>query len=353
MSQDFLGSLWNVSLWLALASLGVTALLILSRLLGSYGDRQRDLIRTGIIRELYVVMDGSKVNETRLSDLLSHSRVSAQALLELSTLIRGEGFESAIKALEALGFERRMLRLTHSGNGAARLAAIDALGFVGGREATRRLARIANRSRSVEDRIAAVRALQARGDAIDLDAIAGALALIGSRLPGEFEAVLDQLARSDPQDVEDLLGRPGLPTIAYAQGLRALGESGNYASLPVMKKMASSVEPAVQAAAIGAMGLLGHPAARDEIRQGLDSPHDDVRIEAARATGQVALAELCPQLAQMLGDANWDVRINAARALSRLGDSGLTALRTAAAEPASDRAARTAQMLLSEKGELA
>lgn len=353
MSQDFLGSLWNLSLWLAAASLLVTALLILFRLFGSYSDRHRDLIRKEIVRQLYAAMDGRKGDALRLATLIKHSRVAAQALLELSTLIRGEAFEAAVEALEALGFDKRMLRLTQSSNGAARLAAIDALGYVGGPEATRRLARIANLGTDVEDRIAAVRALQARGDAIDLDAIAGALALIGNRLPGEFEAVLDQLARTDPTGVESLLTRQGLPTIAYVQGLRSLGDSGNYGSLPIMKAMAASADPAIRAAAIGAMGLLGHPSARDEIRKGLSSDQSEVRSEAARAAGQVALKELEPYLVTLLGDTNWDVRINAARALAQFGDAGLAALQHAAAGDADSRSARTAQMLLAENGALA
>ncbi|MEE2526810.1 HEAT repeat domain-containing protein [Hyphobacterium sp. HN65] len=345
-----LETLWIVSLGLAAASLIVMAGLIVSRMLGSYNDRQRDAVRQAIVMALYDVMEGQSADLGKLTKLIRHTRIAAQAVLEFSTLIRGEALEAAVRVLDELGLARHLIRLSRSSNAAARLAAIDALGYVGGPEATRRLARIANRSRDVEDRIAAVRALQLRGDAIDLDAVTGALRLIGNQLPGEFEAVLDNLARHSPAAVERILKTPGLPAIAYAQGLRSIGESGNYASLPLIMELAGSADTTLRIAALIALGTLGHPAAEPAITAGLAAESADVRAVAARAAGQATINTVQAQLTGLLDDPDWDVRINAARALAAMGDEGMEALRNKARTQPTARSGRTAQMLLAELG---
>ena len=353
MTANFLETLWTLSLIMAAGSLVVMAGLIVSRLLGSYGDRRREVVRLAIVQELYRVMDGETSPRPRLKLLMRHTRVAAQAILELSTLIRGDALKMVTDCLEETGLDRRLIRLSHSWSPPIQILAIDALGYLGRQDATRRLAQIASRSGHVETRIAAARALQTRGDTLDADAVVGALKMIGNRLPGEFEAVLDGLACTAPSALESILATPGLPVLAYAQALRSLGESGRYASLPVLIEMVASNEIAIRCAALDALGRLGHPAAEAVVAANLSARSDEVRAHAARAAGQIVLDSLCPELVTMLEDASWDVRISAARALSLMGDKGLAGLSRAASAGTATRSARTAQMLLAELGKAA
>ena len=350
MPDNLFVSLWQVSLALALSSLIVMSLLIISRLLGGYGERKRDRTRQAIVRELYAVMDGAPADTERLAALTHNTRVCAQALLELSTLIRGDAFRSAIACLEAFGLERRLVRLSHSSHNAARQAAIDALGYIGGENATHRLRSIARRSGRTEDRIAAIRALQTRGVAVEPSLLTDTLRHSGNQLPGEFEAIFDNLVRSDPDALKALIAETELPLAALGQGLRSLGQSGHYESLPLLLDFARNPDPSIQAAALAALGELGHPAAAPVIAASLESASPEIRAEAARAAGLVSLANLSPELVALLVDPAWDVRINAARALASLGPGGLETLSTIAGAASTDRPARTARMLLAEMG---
>jgi HEAT repeat protein len=96
----------------------------------------------------------------------------------------------------------------------------------------------------------------------------------------------------------------------------------------------------VEAAAIKALGSLGHPEALPFVMPATRHPSWFIRGQAAKAVGVLAGPSGIPRLLDLICDPVFEVRRNAALALSHLGPAGVEALRYLAEDPDADPFAR-------------
>ena len=123
--------------------------------------------------------------------------------------------------------------------------------------------------------------------------------------------------------------------------------AGDYQFLGGFEDLARDPSPEVAAAALRALGRVGHPAASGTVLAALGSTDWEVRSEAADATGRIGIAEAIGPLVFLLDDGEWAVRYAAGKSLRKLGAAGMEALQRAAREGTS-RSQRTASLILSE-----
>lgn len=107
---------------------------------------------------------------------------------------------------------------------------------------------------------------------------------------------------------------------------RTLGQIGDRRACPALIELLGAAEPLVRAAAAGALGRAGTPAAVDPLMDILEQDEDwRVRAKAASSLGELSDPRATKALAEALHDPAWWVRQNAAAALASVPD-GIHAL---------------------------
>ena len=181
-----------------------------------------------------------------------------------------------------------------------------------------------------EVRAAAVDALGTLGGA---PAIAALVARLSDESRHQRARIVDALRK---------LGEPVTPALAAyarehldqsADPIEVLGLVGGPAAVDDLLRWSADWRPAVRASALQALGAIGlDDRGYYYALRGLGDEDAGVRAMAARALGRGGRADAVPYLADRLND-EWQVAAQAAAALRALGAPGLQALRSQITEP--------------------
>lgn len=341
--------IWSTSIVLAAAALAWMAGLILARQLREQAEERRERDRRLIQQGLFDIMNGSGDAVGRLRGVRHRSRLMAESLLEIVSLVRGEERERLISALHAFGVDEIFCRRLSRGSVAGRLAAAEALAIFPGEAAVSALREALARARSGELRVGMMRSL------IDLSA-SPELEEVLSDATGRhatdsllYLPVIGQLVRERPRAALELFGDARLSGDARVILAEALGASGDFRVLRPLCFAARAPEVELRIAAVRALGALGHPAAEATILSALADEVWMVRSAACEAAGRVGLQSAVPALAGRLADPVWWVRFRAGEALGALGEAGRACLRGVAGSGA-DLSRRAASLALAERG---
>lgn len=340
--------LWWSSLLLAGIALGWMAGLIIARLFRENSEARRKADRQTLSKACLAIMAGADDAAESLRPFQHRSRLLAETLLEVLSLVRGVERERLITSLVEAGVDGRLRSRLTQGSRTGRLAAVEALSAFPSDETRSHLRRLQKTSSDAEIRIATVRT---RIDIGDPPRIRDLIADLAGRPDKDsllYAPVLRQLAIDAPDDALAALAIPGLGVAARAVMIDAVGASGDYRALPTLSLLAASPEPVLRMAAVRALGSLAHPGAADTIAEALKDDAWDVRAEAAVAGGKIGIPMLTPQLVALLNDPVWWVRFRAADALARMGGGGLDALRNATTSPI-EVTRRSAALALAER----
>ena len=348
--DDPLLVLWRVSLLLSVVSILVLGGLIVARFVGAVGASRRARAQKGLIKLLIEISTGEPPQDPALMRLIRNRRLTAQALVEFSTLVRGDDLANALEQLKNAGLGQRLRPLLAHSDKEVRLVAIEALGLLMDDRNEAALRRVARRGGSLQQVVTAARALQSSGRGLEPGAFLKGLEFRRTQAPAELGVVLAELAIQDPAPLCNALQDPNIHASIKVLIIRSLGAAGRYDTLETLKTLAVEGLGPERAAAVSALGALGHPSARSALASALNDEEADVRAEAAEAVGAIVLDDLRFRLVELLSDAAWSVRFQAARALLRFGQPGKADLMRAALEPADPRAGRAASLVLAEGG---
>jgi HEAT repeat protein len=252
-----------------------------------------------------------------------HRRFIAEALLEPLRVVQGTTVDRARAVANDLGLLDDWRRGLGHGGWATRARAALAVGLVRDAESVPALVTLLD-SAHEEVRAAAVDALGLIGDVAAVQAL---LPRIGQQSRHQQARLVEALRRIGPAVTESIVRLdvrdPGERRLV-AEVLALVGGTGARATLLVWT---ADPEPTVRATAWRAIGVTGMDdrVAYHALRAMTD-PDARVRAHAAQALGRTGRTDFVPYLAQHLDD-EWEVAAQGARALSRLGESGLSALR--------------------------
>jgi HEAT repeat protein len=348
MFDDPLLALWRVSLLFSLISILVLAALIVMRFVTSVGARKREEAQRNLTRLLIEISADNAPDVPGMTKLIRNRRLTAQALVEFSTLIRGDELQQALHRLKEAGLGRQLRGLIHHSNREVRLVVIEALGLLMDDLTEAALQKMVLHGPSLREVVTAARTLQSAGRGLKADTLLSGLKFRRGEAPVELGVVLSELASTAPLTLCEALTNRDIDPSIKLQIITALGAAGRYETLDVLAELAIDGDTAQRAAAVSALGRLGHPAARSALAQALDDSEAQVREEAAEAVGLILLDDLRPKLSALVSDSEWPVRFHAARALLRFGDAGRDDLMKVAHAHERSKAGRTAALVLAE-----
>ena len=144
--------------------------------------------------------------------------------------------------------------------------------------------------------------------------------------------VVDALSRLGPDAVPAVADHGTAHPANAGVVAEVLGQIGGTLAIDDLVRWTSSADPAVRAAAVGALGTIGlDDRSYYHALRALSDTDPDVRGLAARALGRAGRVDAAPYVARLLDD-EWIAAAHGARALRRLGAPGETALRARAGD---------------------
>jgi HEAT repeat protein len=333
-------ALWYTALAILAVALLIMAGLLLGRLLFGWRETARRAERQRLIP---LLLRGDRA-EIRPEMWLADAFI-ADLTVELIQLVRGTDRERFIDRATELGVPERLRHQLGSASPRIRQAAAEALGLFDDETSVERLTQALD-DRNADVRLTAALGLAQAGRAPPIRELVRRLAIGGSEKSLLVNSLFKEIARYDPDAVEEAVSSESAPPMARIAAAEALAEAGRYSAVPAIARAAMEAPPEGSELPqyLRALGTLGHPAAREAVAAALDSPSASARAAAAEAAGRIGLADLGARLQALLSDPSWRVRFRAGEALARLGEPGLERLRTAA--PGNEAAA----LSLAERG---
>ncbi|SMF61192.1 HEAT repeat domain-containing protein [Allosphingosinicella indica] len=338
--------IWELSLLLAGTALAMMIALMIARVVTQRRDEKRR--RHG--RQLaHNLMRGAPLSAQELKALPRN--LVAETFLDLIRLVRGDERASFVAQAQQLGVAEHLGRLTRSASARRRLVAVQSLAQFHDEESLRRLhASLEDHNQDV--RLAAALSLAEAGEADDIHALIGRLGLGDGQDSMMMVTLFRIIAEDRPDEIKALVLDDRTNRQARLAAIEALATTGDYSLVPAIARLALDAPDDSEELPryLRALGLLGHPAARDAILDGLQRRSVSARAAAAAAAGKIGLEEAADRLTALLDDREWWVRFRAAEALMAFGKSGATRLREAACL-GSIVARDAAATVLAERGE--
>lgn len=340
-------------LWLSSVVLGGLALfwmggLVVARLSREKGIIQRARDHRAVMNAFVAIIGGAGEAVAQLSPYQRRARLIAEALLEAMALIRGPERDQLIGALVALNIDDRLRSRLFTHDAVGRIAAAEALSAFPSPLTVEALQRVWRTARSPALRLAAIRSLVELGEMPSFNGILHELDRLASD-PLTFLPLLRLLAQAHLDEALEAFGSRRLSVPARVMMADALASTGDYRVLTVLMYAAADANAEMRAAALRALGTLGHPAADTALTAAMSDMDWQVRAAAGDAAGRIGARSAIPDLVRQLGDPVWWVRFRAAEALAQLGEPGIRSLRLAAGS-AGDTGRRAASLALAEKG---
>ena len=273
-----------------------------------------------------------------------HRRLLADLLLRPLRVTRGELVDGLREGAAAAGVIEMWMEDLRGGRWWQRAEAVRALGLVQDGQAYESIVRLLDDDHE-EVRAAAVEALGLLGDARAVGPLLGALSNASRH---QRVRVVDALSRLGP-DAVPAVAEHGSDHPANADVVaEVLGQIGGTQAIGDLVRWTSAADPAVRAAAVGALGTIGlDDRTYYHALRALSDADPSVRGLAARALGRAGRDDAAPYVARLLDD-EWIAAAHGARALRRLGVPGETALRARAGE--TGLAGDLARQMLWEQG---
>lgn len=340
--------IWEISLVLAVLSLGTMLILIALRLVGAGRMRRHAARRAALLADLLAWLeDGSGDDAPIRAALARDGQLAMELLVEVFEIVRGEGQARLAALAEEAGIGDRLRRRLPKGSVRSRLAAAEGLVWFPGQATTDAL-RQAVLDPNDDISFAAAATLAEFGSALMLDdQLLSRLGQVGSSR--RIELVLGRLASQRPQALVDLVRDERRGDRIRAAALDALTQTAVPGILELILSLGSSPSTDIRVAVARNLGHLGHPEGCALIAAYLNDLRWEVRSKAAEAVGRIGAIELGPALCDLLLDENWWVRHRAGESLFKLGDAGIAALKEMVAIAGQTMLGDTAARILAER----
>ncbi len=338
--------IWNVSLLLAGAALATMILLILARLVDRRRQRRRAARRRQLVSELLQGTSPAGRDLKRLPpDLVTDT------FLDLMRLVRGEERARLVAHATDLGVADQLVRRARSLSARKRLLAVQSLAPFHDEDSLG-LLHAALEDGNEDVRLAAALALAETGRSDQIHYLVERLGLGTEQSSLMMVTLFRAVAEDRPDEIKALVLAEGTNVQARLAAIEALAIRGDYSVVPTIAALALAAADDSEELPryLRALGMLGHPAGRDAVMDGLSRSTTDARAAAATAAGGIGLRDSADILAALLDDGAWSVRFAAAEALMRLGEPGRSQLREAA-RGGSEVARAAAATVLAEHGQ--
>ncbi|MEM5516306.1 HEAT repeat domain-containing protein [Henriciella sp. AS95] len=349
MPDPLLLGLWTVSIAMASISIGAFLVLVLHRYFSGQEKIRSERRHDETTNAFFLAIEDHDEAVQTLRPLIKYRAIYTQSLLEYASLVRGDDFLHAVKASREAGAEVEIIKSLKRGKRIYRRLAAEALGFFPSDAAKETLFSVLDTKAPTPVKVAATRALLAMGETPDLADILPQLDLSDLQAPLEMAAIFQLFARDNPEPiirrVRMAVDDEGLQSMM----IEALGRCGVYDAIPVLEMRTQDKSASIRASAIEALGRLELPIGPAIIEAALCDDNSVVRAEAAEAVGNVVMPEYAARLETLLSDIDWNVRFSAAAAMLQLGAESRALLESAALQSPSERAQRTASLVLSER----
>jgi HEAT repeat protein len=317
--------------------------LILRRLFQDQRARRLAKRRERIKKAILQAID----DPTALANLTLDStdaELAGRILSDLMAVIRGESYERLKKMFRDLGIVRLYLADLESGDTGRKIEAVTDLALFPDSEVEAALWR-ALEGAAAPLRLAIAFALldiNGRTAIFDLVTKLEIGTVVSSR---GLRELFRKMAECNTLGVVATLRSTDDPRIKVL-AISGLAFTRDFRVLEFLTDFAKDSDKDVRAEVIRSLGIMGHPASKSIVLAALDDPGWEIRAQAAIAAGRIGILEAVPRLAALLGDVNWWPRFRAAESLSKLGKTGIDALRAGADRPGEP--GRVAEMVLLE-----
>ncbi len=342
--MSFVETLWLIASLLAAASLVIVTGLILARAVRERRSPAREHRRRAFERTLLGQGEGEAAPGPVTPWMI---RVFADLLERTNDPARRAAI---LERADALGIPARMRRDLRTRLARYRSAAAAVLAEFPDEETVAALT-AALGDRHPDVRLAAALSLARLERAPPAAELLDRLGL-GTREPsGLVIALFDDIARAHPGQIVKLVELPGVPANVRAAAIDAMSASRDRRFVDLLSRLArdAAADAPELPRYLEELGELGDPAAGPTVRRWLDGPDPTARAAAAQAAGLLRLKDAGPRLAELLGDGDWWVRFRASEALLELGEDGTKLLALAAAQ-GRQAARETAAIALAERG---
>lgn len=304
----------------------IMALLLIGRVIEARKQRLQALDSARGQATLQAFMLGKDGPAVRI-DLLRHAESVVQAL----SVIRGLEADRLIERLRQIGLIGAMAEKLRRQGRRPDIHLIEAYAHLANPEDAQTLLQSLMRAKGARRRQVIVEGLLRAGAAPDLP-LAIELLVEDGQASSVDCALIESIAQLRPDEAEQLIEAPlEMPAAIRAALATGLGKTGRFSAIgPLSRTSAKEDEELSAAAAVAALGELGHPLAGGAVLQALYARSARIRLRACQAAAELRLTGLIDALSERLEDPDWDVRFAASEALVAIGSRGVTRLRSVA-----------------------
>ena len=250
------------------------------------------------------------------------------ALLQLSLDLRGDEQEAVTRVADAMGLCARERKRLRSWRAAERAEGAKNLGLLHVEAALPALLDALGAETEAPVRLAALMAL---GEIGGRDALRGLLGMLEDHDPGlvrRAQEVLLSSASDATAEIESYVRECSVPEARRA-AVEVLGVLRDPRSGALLAELVGEEDAEMRIKATKALASIGDPGHAATLRRLLDDPVWEVRCQAVRGLGALGDLSAVPWLAEALSDDAWWVRFKAALGLAELGPPGVDELRAA------------------------
>lgn len=327
--------------WLVSSAASALAAVILILLILHRDLANRRMVALNADRERYVALLKAGAGNLPGEHLVADD-VLTDLGVELLEMVRGADKARFATRAQRLGIADRLHARLRRGSVRTRILAAVALANLAD-ERTNEALKLALHDGNPLVRLAAALSLAATGHAPPAREVMKCLLEGRDELPSLAITLLEDMARTDVEDVRSMLLDPNIAAPIKAAASNALARGDDFAAIPTIVSLAIAADPYTDELVpyLDALAEIEHPAGAPAILHCLNSPSPKARAAAARAAGRIIVEEALDRLTELLGDPDWWVRFHAARALLRFGPRGESRLAEQSKEPARETAALT------------
>ena len=329
--MTLLGLVWLAAIGLMSFSLATMSALIAARVIHQHQRTRRAARRAIVLPELVHHIGGLTSGVLDLKGLESDAVLMAEVVRDLASLVRGREQTQLMQALEVLGVDQSLRTLLRRGSTVHRVLAAEALVYFPGEATYAALLESARRD-TPRVRASALRSAIDLGQAPPIGEMLDSVIGGAERASLLFSDLLQRAVRTQIDEALTALARPDLPRPVRVILLQALGASDDDRVLGPLLHVAHSSDPEIRAAALGALGVLGHPGAAVVVESGLADADWRVRLKAIECVRRVGLTEFFAQVMDCADDEVWWVRYRAGQTLMSLAEKDVAKLKSFVAD---------------------